>query len=247
MDSPEERVEGRAPAEGAPASPKPPAGTLPLIETGPSVASKNHRQELKREVIDFVKLVAWFLIIFLGLKTYVIEAYEVQGPSMIPTLKTNERILVFKLPHELSQFSLFSSFEAISPGDVIVFDSPDDKEKRYVKRVIAVGPAADKGKTVSATSSDSGEVERAKMVNVTYEDGVVYVNNHKIEEAYLSPESRRWRDSDSLDLGPGQLYVLGDNRGVSKDSRSFDAIEDDAIIGRAVLRFWPLNKISLIR
>jgi signal peptidase I len=233
LDSPEERVEETTSVEAASA-----------VETNPPGGLKNHRQELKREVIDFVKLVVWFLVIFLGLRTYVIEAYEVQGPSMIPTLETNERILVFKLPHKLSQFSLFSGLESISPRDVIVFDSPDNKDKRYVKRVIAIGPAGEKGKTVSATS---GEVDASKLVNVVYDQGTVYVNKHRVEEDYLSPGASQTADKDELDIGPGELYVLGDNRSVSKDSRSFRAVEDESIIGRAVLRFWPPSRISLIR
>ncbi len=255
MDSPEEEAEGRVQSRsisaqaisGAETNASAPSCELCTSGEGPPLDAKNHRQEFKREVVDFVKLVAWFLIIFLALRTYVIEAYEVQGPSMIPTLETNERILVLKLPHKLSQLSLFSGFEAISPGDVIVFNSPDNKDKRYVKRVIAVGPADAKGKTVSATSDDAEEVDASTLVNVEYDRGVVYVNNKRIEEEYLSTEARHTSDKQDIDIGPGQLYVLGDNRPVSKDSRSFDAIEDETIIGRAVLRFWPPSKISLLR
>jgi signal peptidase I len=255
LDSPEEEAEGRVQSQsvsaqsvsGAETAVSAPSGGLDASAEDPPLDAKNHRQEFKREVIDFVKLVVWFLVIFLALRTYVIEAYEVQGPSMIPTLETNERILVLKLPHKLSQLSLFSGFEAISAGDVIVFNSPDNKDKRYVKRVIAVGPADAKGKTVSATSDDAEEVDASTLVNVVYDRGAVYVNNERIEEEYLSTEARHTSDKQDIDIGPGQLYVLGDNRPVSKDSRSFRAIEDDTIIGRAVLRFWPPSKISLVR
>ena len=48
-------------------------------------------------------------------------------------------------------------------------------------------------------------------------------------------------------LGPGEVYVLGDNRRLSKDSRSFNAINDDTVIGKAVLRFWPLSKFSFLQ
>jgi len=202
------------------------------------------KQELKREVLDFVKLVVWFLIIFLGLRHYVIEGYEVQGESMEPTLSNNERILVFKLPHQLSKFSLFGSIDAISPGDIVVFESPDTTDKRYVKRIIAMGEKGPSRGTVDAESpaSDVG----AKVV-VNFERGDVFVNNRKIEEDYLKPDARTSSDVHLLKLDSGEYYVLGDNRDVSKDSRSFDAIPDSAIIGRAVLRFWPPNRISLLR
>ena len=69
----------------------------------PEAAAPEDKHELRREIADFIKLVAWFLIIFLGLRYFVIEGYEVQGESMHPTLANNERILVLKLPHQISQ------------------------------------------------------------------------------------------------------------------------------------------------
>ena len=59
---------------------------------------------IKAEFTELVKMVVWFLVLFFFLKWAVIEGYEVQGPSMEPTLWNNERILVFKLPHKLSQW-----------------------------------------------------------------------------------------------------------------------------------------------
>ena len=204
------------------------------------------KQELKREVLDFVKLVIWFLIIFLGMRAYVIEGYEVQGESMEPTLSNNERILVFKLPHQLSKFSPFGRIDAIRPGDIVVFQSADPSDKRYVKRVIAMGTKSRSRRTVGAQSSEEGP-DPTQQVSVTYDQGDVYVNNHKIDEEYLAPDARPSDDHHTLVLGPGDYYMLGDNRDVSKDSRSFDAVPDRAIIGKAVLRFWPLTKISLLR
>ena len=204
------------------------------------------KQELKREVLDFIKLVVWFLIIFIGLRTYVIEGYEVQGESMEPTLANNERILVFKLPHELSKLSPFRGINAVEPGDIIVFDSPDTSDKRYVKRVIAMGSKDRKRKTVDAQETDESS-ETGEGVHVLFDRGDVYVDNQKIEEEYLSQVSRRSDERRSLLLDNGELYVLGDNRNVSKDSRSFNAISDGAVIGKAVIRFWPPSKIAILR
>ncbi len=204
------------------------------------------KQELKREVLDFVKLVVWFLIIFLGLRQYVIEGYEVQGESMEPTLSNNQRILVFKLPHQLSKLSLFRGIDAIHSGDIIVFESPDNTDKRYVKRVIAMGPKKRSNQTVGAQGPD-GAGDSVDEVLVTYERGEVYVNNRKLEETYIAPGARRSDERQTLKLGPGEYYVLGDNRNVSKDSRSFNAIVDGTIIGKAVIRFWPPSEISFLR
>ncbi len=206
-------------------------------------AEPQEKNELRREITDFVKLVAWFLVIFLGLRAFVIEGYEVQGESMDPTLVNNERILVFKLPHKLSQIGLLSNLKAIHSNDIVVFDSPDGSGKRYVKRVIATGPKAQRG-TANAASTDTAA---QAPVQVIYDHGDVFVNNRKVEQDYLTDYARTSPGHQEVSLKPGQYYVLGDNRPVSKDSRSFEAIDDEAIIGTAVIRFWPLSKISLIR
>lgn len=202
---------------------------------------KEDVQTLKQEILDFVKLVIWFLIIFLGLKIFVVDGYEIQGDSMEPSLSSNERILVFKLPYQLSRLPVFSSIEPFEEGNIIVFDSPDAPGKRYVKRIIAIGPSVDEG-IVDAHTGQS-----ANTVHVEFNHGRVFVDNHEVKEDYLAEHNRNSRDMQELDLQAGEYYVLGDNREVSKDSRSFDAIEEDAIIGRAVLRFWPPKKISLIK
>lgn len=219
--------------------------TLGAPAASPETAEAQEKNELRREITDFVKLVAWFLVIFLGLRAFVIEGYEVQGESMDPTLVNNERILVFKLPHKLSQIGLLSNLKAIQPNDIVVFDSPDGSGKRYVKRVIAAGPKATRGRTANAASANTPDP--AAQVLVTYDHGDVFVNNRKIEQNYLQDYARTTPEQQEVRLGPGEYYVLGDNRPVSKDSRSFEAIDDKAIIGTAVVRFWPPSKISLIR
>lgn len=220
-----------------------PENTPPSGSDGVAPTSGQDKQEIKREILDFVKLVAWFLVIFLGLRTYVIEGYEVQGPSMLPTLENNQRILVFKLPHKLSSWGLLGDLAVIKPGDIVVFESPDAPGKRYVKRVIAAGPKATDRNTVDA---EAGGGDAKGGVPVRFDHGKVYVNNHILEEAYLTERARNSHDTQDLVLGAGELYVLGDNRGVSKDSRSFNAIHDEKIIGKAVFRFWPLNRINSI-
>lgn len=215
-------------------------------ETGSIVEPGQDKQTVQREVVDFVKLVVWFLVVFILLRTYVLEGYEVQGDSMMPNLRNNERILVLKLPHMLSQLGPFQSWQAVEPGDIVVFDSPDNPNKRYVKRIIAVGPKARGQSGTVAAGSDNGNLD-LKLTHVEFDHGRVFVDNHLVEEEYLSPEAKHSGDVQMLDLGPGEYYVLGDNRVVSKDSRSFQEIHDNQIIGKAVIRFWPPQRISLVK
>jgi signal peptidase I len=199
------------------------------------------RQEIKRELVEFVKLICWFLVVFFAVKTYVIEGYEVQGPSMLPTLGQGERILVFKLPQTLSQFGLFSWIEAVRQGDVIVFQSPDEPAKRYVKRVVAKGPKKAADKAVAAVSS------ACEGVLVRVEGDVVYVNNRRLVEDYARMEEGELPQSPrEVLVGPGEYYVLGDNRGPSRDSRDFGSVADDRVVGTAIVRFSPLHKFCLL-
>lgn len=205
------------------------------------------KEEWKREATAFAKMVVKFLALFLIIRAYVIEGYEVQGDSMAPTLQSNERILVFKLPHELSRLPGLQGLNAIEPGDIVVFENRSDGNKRYVKRVIAKGPHAGSARTVRA-GQDGEAVFRGETVKVRVEDGVIYVNNRRLQEDYLDVSAvESHESSEEILLKPGEYYVLGDNRRVSKDSRRFGAVTDDRIIGKAVLRIWPLSKFSPVR
>lgn len=187
-------------------------------------------------------MVLWFLVLFFGLRYFVIEGYEVQGPSMEPALHSEERILVLKLPYILSHYWPFHGIEAIKEGDIVVFESPRNDNRRFVKRVIAKGPDAPHPNTVGAEDRDSDD-----HVLVEYDKGKVYVDHHLIHEDYLDESALNVDDADREEVGPDQYYVLGDNRIVSMDSRSFGPVDGDRVIGKAILRFWPLNKISLLR
>lgn len=204
---------------------------------------EQEKQEAKREFIELIKLVVVFLLVFWVVKSFVIEGYEVQGESMVPTLEDRDRILVFKLPHELSRLSLFSGLDPFDDEDIIVFK--EASAKRLVKRVIAHNPGQ-KSNTVDAEHvGDDGL--NPDVIKVEFDQGIVRINDWQIDEsAYLPEEMQKTRGRSVCMLEPGEYYVLGDNRLVSKDSRSFSAVTDDQIIGRAVLRFWPLSRFSLL-
>ncbi len=114
-------------------------------------------------------------------------------------------------------------FHPIERGDVVVFWYPKDPSVSFIKRVVGL-------------SGDTVEIR----------NGVLYVNGQVVREEYLSP---RFRDNDThlpSEVKKGYYFVLGDHRNSSNDSRSWGEVPEKYIYGRAVFRFWPLNKLGPI-
>ncbi len=173
-------------------------------------------------------LVEWGLVLLVafglavGLRTFVIQTYSIPSGSMIPTLQIGDRILVDKLSYHL---------HAVHRGDVVVFATPPEEIKvlmvnDLVKRVIGLP-----GETIS--SGPRGEV---------------FINGKLIKQSWLTANARN-------DPGPpirtqkipaGEVFVMGDNRGSSDDSRFIGPVSESLIVGRAVLGFWPLSHIHLL-
>ena len=166
-----------------------------------------------------------------------IQNYKVEGPSMQPTLNQNEYLIVNKLvylnfdPTEVLDALPFFEGEAEANGrylfhppvrgEVVVFRSPRDPERDFVKRVIGL-------------PGDTVEIVQ----------GTVYVNGLQLVEPYLDR-----RDNTTMapvKVEPDTLFVLGDNRGSSNDSRSWGPVPAENLIGRAWMRFWPLDHLGLL-
>jgi len=108
-----------------------------------------------------------------------------------------------------------------SIGDIIVFHAPGETDMDYIKRVIGL----------------PGD-------QIRISDGIVYVNNQPLYEPYIA-ESPRY--SGSWDVPPNEYFVLGDNRNNSSDSHMWGFVPHDDIVGRALLIYWPLSELTLLR
>ncbi len=166
-------------------------------------------------VIEIVKTLATAFILAIGIRTLVAEARYIPSSSMEPTLEINDRLIIEKISYR---------FKTPQRGDVVVF-SPTDKLKEqnfkdaFIKRVIGLP-----GETV--------EVRGEK----------VYVNGKALREKYIE-------EAPEYTYGPvtvpqGQYLVLGDNRNNSYDSHYWGFVPRGNLIGRAIVRFWPINRLG---
>lgn len=200
--------------------------------------------DLRREAVYFAKIVVLVLLLVLMFRTFVMESWPVQGPSMMPTLQDKERILVLKLPALLSRLPLFSGIEPFKPRDLVVFVNTKEGNRRYIKRVIAEGPPWSEGNVVNARPIEGSAAQTG--VSVRFDMGTLYVNNRRLDEPYLVPEEKKSPDTDHRRLQAGEYYVLGDHRSVSKDSRRIGPVRHEQVIGKAIAVLWPPSRIRLL-
>jgi signal peptidase I len=176
--------------------------------------------EKRKEIFSWIKVFGFAIVIALIARNFIFSPYTVHGESMMPTIQNDNRVLVSKLS-DIDRF------------DTIVFDAPDSDD-RYIKRVIGLP-----GDTV-------------EMKNDT-----LYVNGKAYSEDYLNSVakqesiSQHWTEDFTLEektgkkvVPEGYVFVLGDNRPISKDSRIFGLLSMKSIQGQAVFRFWPFNEIG---
>lgn len=154
------------------------------------------------------------------IRTFLAEPYMVEGTSMYPTLKHHERLIVDKLSY---------FFSDPKRGEIIVFRYPKDQSRDFIKRVIAVG-------------GDTIEMRK----------GTVYVNSTALEEEYIyktDPKGKNLSSYRKVLVPKNTVFVLGDNRNNSEDSRFADVgfVPFDLIKGRALAAFWPLDRFRVIK
>lgn len=158
--------------------------------------------------------------IALLMRLFVAEPFIVQGSSMEPTFYDYHYLIVDRLVY---------AFGAPVRGDVVVFKLPRMEKRDLIKRIIGVP-----GDTVSIEGST------VTITNAAHPTGFV------LNEPYLDPANVSQNDHVSVTLGNDEYFVLGDNRRVSADSRSWGKLPRQNIIGRVDVRLFPFNKISIL-
>lgn len=191
-----------------------------------------------RAVREIVETLLLALVIFVGVRLVVLN-FRVDGESMLPNLADGEMLLVNRnlyfhfdlnglidaLPLvERDGENIIYPFHPPERGDIVVFNPPGrSSDKPYIKRVIGL----------------PGE-------QVTFGGGHVFIDGVQVQEPYIDDTFQCIGSHCDVVVPDGHIYVLGDNRNNSTDSRTFGVVAVDSIIGKAWIGYWPSDEIGII-
>ncbi len=179
-----------------------------------------------RNLVEWVGVIVGAVVIAVVVRTFVFQTFWIPSPSMATTLVKDDRVLVNKLSYRMHD---------PNRGDVIVFERPPNEQgniKDLIKRVIGLP-----GERISIT------------------DGKVHINGRELDEPYVNGlesiysvcgagEVSGIDTEQGFTIPEGHVFVMGDNRTDSHDSRCFGPIDEDLIVGRAFLIIWPPSKMG---
>jgi signal peptidase I len=181
---------------------------------------------LLRQFVEWIVVISVALIVAVLVRMFLLQQFFIAGPSMETTMFSDDRVLVSKLAYEIGE---------INRGDIVVFDratmNGDQVEHDdLIKRVIGL----------------SGET-------IEIRDCAVYIDGSKLEEPYLPSRDLALTNlsdrcgvvnMDATKIANDEVFLIGDNRPQSFDSRMFGAIKRDLIVGQALVIIWPPNSWS---
>jgi signal peptidase I len=206
---------------------------LPQLHESP----RPRRRSALWEIVETLILA---LLIFVAVRSVILN-FRVDGLSMEPSLDSGQMLLVNRQVYfhfdanqvlnwmpfvERDGERIVYPFHPPQRGDIVVLHPPVDQGKPYIKRIIAL----------------PGE-------RIAIREGIVYINGEPLHEEYLNGVTTSWGGSvghEEITIPEGTVFVMGDNRNNSTDSRVFGAIEIDEIIGKAWISYWPTDRISIV-
>ncbi|MFD3447294.1 signal peptidase I [Microbacteriaceae bacterium 4G12] len=179
------------------------------------------KQRWKREGIEWIKIIGIGVVLAIFCRAFFFSTYIVEGKSMMPTLQDGNLLVINKIGYQIGELHRF---------DVIVFHA--NKREDYVKRIIGL----------------PGD-------HIEYKNDKLYVNGQFIAEPYLDEHKLQLKGglltgdfkleevTDKKTVPPNCIFVLGDNRLGSWDSRQFGFVKIEQVVGKVDLRYWPIGEV----
>ena len=210
------RMEG-SPMQPAPMGPGQMQGAqVPYTQPSPQPPKRS----VLRSILSFAITIVAIVIVSFLLRTFVFQSYEIPSSSMEETIMTGDLVFSEKVSYY---------FGDPEPGDIVTFEDPQIPSRTLIKRVIATG-----GQTID------------------FRDGNVYIDGERQFEPYTDGKpTYPLQSADSSISYPytvpeGELWVMGDNRTNSQDSRYFGPVPISSVTGKATLIYWPLDQFGLL-
>lgn len=169
------------------------------------------------------------------IKTFLVQPFWIPSESMLPTIEVNDRVMVNKLAYEWAE---------PERGDIVVFRDPAEPEidesipEAVIRSVLEAVGIRTRGRDdlIKRVIGLPGE-------SVAIADNRILIDGQALDEPYLS-NSSAMPDEGPFEVGPGEVFVMGDNRQFSFDSRRFGPIAQEEVIGRAFLTIWPVSNFG---
>jgi signal peptidase I len=192
--------------------------------TTPRTRSRSSGGTTLKTLREWTLVIAGALAIALVVRAFLLAAFYIPSESMVPTLQTGDRVLVNKMSYRLHD---------IDRGDVVVFERPASGQNRC------------KPSYVWAAGSDIKDLIKRVIGlpgdRIEGRDGKIFVNGQQLVEPYLQLSTGPF---ETVTVPDGCVFVMGDNRPFSQDSRVFGPIPEDLVVGRAFVRVWPLTHLG---
>jgi len=185
--------------------------------------------DVKSKLREYVEAIVIAVVIAFFIRTFIIQAFKIPSGSMKPTLQIGDHILVTKFIYGIKIPIIRKALVPVSDpkrGDIVVFIYPEDRSKDFVKRVIG-------------TAGDTIEIRDKKI----YLNGLPYNDNHGVyTDDMIIPGAAQPRDNfGPVTVPPGTIFVMGDNRDQSYDSRFWGFVDLRDVLGKAFIIYWSWN------
>ncbi len=171
-------------------------------------------------VMDILETIVFVGSLFIVIYLFILQPNQIRGASMEPTFDSGDYIFTSKITYR---------FRKPERGDIVVFRSPRNPDIEFIKRIIGL-------------PGDS--------VRISAED--IYINGRLLQENYISAKTPLWeggfiKDNEEVIIPAEKVFVMGDNRPRSSDSREFGFVDVDSIIGQVFYRYFPSDKIGALK